>query len=47
MHVNIIVQPLMELILAILHENAMLTFLRDTLLLKLISDELRVFNAEV
>lgn len=37
----------MELILAIVHENAMLTFLRDTLLPKLISDELRVPNAEV
>jgi type I restriction enzyme S subunit len=41
-----IVQPLMELILANLHENATLTSLRDALLPKLISGELRVPDAE-
>jgi len=41
-----IVHPLMELVLANLHENATLTSLRDTLLPKLISGELRVPDAE-
>jgi type I restriction enzyme, S subunit len=41
-----IVHPVMELILANLHENATLTSLRDTLLPKLISGELRVPDAE-
>jgi type I restriction enzyme S subunit len=36
----------MELILANLHENATFTSLRDTLLPKLISGELRVPDAE-
>ena len=38
--------PLMESVLANLHENATLTSLRDTLLPKLISGELRVPDAE-
>ena len=41
-----IVHPLMELVLANLHENATLTSLRDTLLPKLISGELRLPDAE-
>jgi type I restriction enzyme S subunit len=41
-----IVNPFMESVLANLHENATLASLRDTLLPKLISGEMRVWNAE-
>ncbi len=41
-----IVHPVMELVLAILHDNATLTSLRETLLPKLISGELRISDAE-
>ena len=41
-----IVHPLMESVLANLHENVTLTSLRDTFLPKLISGEMRVPDAE-